>query len=162
MMSKAVIAGPNDPRHFSIATPKQVASAYLRIMDPTTGVAPSPNRIVKDIKKVFANCIVIFNKKGAYVPSLATQTGNRKMDGKNNFSCGGKREARKLNFWNVVKEGDKDDDEIEESKKWDSSCGSKVGGLHEELEVTMVAADLSAARGNYFEQKISSRNICKA
>ncbi len=32
---------------FSMATPKEASRAYRRIFDPTTGVAPKPERIVR-------------------------------------------------------------------------------------------------------------------
>ena len=54
-----------------MASPKEALSAYRRIFDPTTGVAPKPERIVQDVKKVMNALQVIFDAKGVYVPGLA-------------------------------------------------------------------------------------------
>ena len=43
--------GCRDPRHFSFATPKEVARTYRQVFDPVDGVAPTPKRIVQDIKR---------------------------------------------------------------------------------------------------------------
>lgn len=61
----------NDERMFSSSTPKELQSAYLRVTDPAEGVAPTSDRIVQDIKKVVDSMIVIYNKKGVFVPGLA-------------------------------------------------------------------------------------------
>ena len=55
-----------------MATPKEASRAYRRIFDPTTGVAPKPERIVQDVKKVMNALQVIFDAKGVYVPGLAS------------------------------------------------------------------------------------------
>jgi hypothetical protein len=43
---------PNDdPRKYSISTPKEISGAYLFLVDPSTGGAPSSTRIVQDCEK---------------------------------------------------------------------------------------------------------------
>lgn len=55
----------SDPRKFSLATPKLAASAYKRIYDPDSGVAPSSERIVEDISTViFDTFEMIADAKG--------------------------------------------------------------------------------------------------
>ena len=56
---------------FSMATPKEASRAYRRIFEPMTGMAPKPERIVQDVKKVMNALQVIFDAKGVYVPGLA-------------------------------------------------------------------------------------------
>jgi hypothetical protein len=56
---------------FSMAMPKNALRAYGRIFDPTTGMAPKPERIVQDEKKIMNALQVIFDAKGVYVPGLA-------------------------------------------------------------------------------------------
>lgn len=62
---------PKDPRLFSLATPKLVASAYKRAYDPETGVSPRPERIVEDVTRFIHACKEIHKAKGVYVPGLA-------------------------------------------------------------------------------------------
>jgi hypothetical protein len=40
-----------DPKKFSFAMPKEISHAYLSIIDPETGGAPSSKRIVQDCEK---------------------------------------------------------------------------------------------------------------
>ena len=61
-----------DPRWFSTRTPKLGTSAYLRVFDPAIGVAPHPDRIKQDIKKVTHARKEIHKTKGAYIPGLAS------------------------------------------------------------------------------------------
>jgi hypothetical protein len=43
---------PNgDPKKYYFPTPKEISRAYLRLVDPTTGGAPSSKRIVQDCEK---------------------------------------------------------------------------------------------------------------
>jgi hypothetical protein len=41
----------DDPRKFSFATPKEISRAYLRLVDPNNGGAPSSQRIIQDCEK---------------------------------------------------------------------------------------------------------------
>jgi hypothetical protein len=44
---------PNDdPRKYSFSTPKEISRAYLRLVHPATGGAPSSTRIVQDCEKL--------------------------------------------------------------------------------------------------------------
>ena len=63
--------GCRDPRHFSFATPKELACTYRRVFHPKDGVAPTPKRIVQDIKKVIVAMKTIHEHRGAFVPGLA-------------------------------------------------------------------------------------------
>jgi hypothetical protein len=73
---------------FSMATPKEASHAYRRIFDPTTGVAPKPERIVQDVKKVMNALQVIFDAEGVYVPGLA---GGRTPGGRHTATTEGKK-----------------------------------------------------------------------
>ena len=46
VLSNALCSDKKDPRVFSLTTPKEGSRAYERIFDPTTGVAPTSDRIV--------------------------------------------------------------------------------------------------------------------
>jgi hypothetical protein len=70
LLSMAIGTYPDD-RLFSMATPKEAARCYKRICDPSTGVVPTPERIVQDVNKVITALQVIYNAEGVYVPGLA-------------------------------------------------------------------------------------------
>ncbi len=89
-----------DNRLFSMATPRLIAAAYTRAVNPITGISPSPKRIVQDVNKAVNAILVIFNAKGVYVEGLASgRTGGHRhtsqltMD--NNW--GGKRMRHEYN-----------------------------------------------------------------
>ena len=67
----------NDPRLFSLKTPKAGSSAYDRIWNPVTGVGPPSRRIIQDIEKVVDAMKRIHAQKGAFVPNLAQRPGVR-------------------------------------------------------------------------------------
>jgi hypothetical protein len=53
---------PNDdPRKYSFSTPKEISRAYLRLVDPATGGAPSLTRIVQDCDKLSSGEMVTEN-----------------------------------------------------------------------------------------------------
>ena len=87
--------GEKDPRMFSLATPKEGASAYKRVWDPVNGVAPPSKRIVQDINKVVVAMKKIHEVKGVFVPGLAggRVPGNRHQNTakKTSNNHGGKR-----------------------------------------------------------------------
>ena len=93
LMSRASAIKKDDPRIFSLKTPKQGASSYTRIWNPTNGgVAPPSNRIIQDIKKVVAAMKQIGAAKGAFVPNLAQRPGDRHIINQLNSKIwGGKR-----------------------------------------------------------------------
>ena len=69
LMSRASATKKDDPRMFSLKTPKQGASAYKRIWNPSEGgVGPPSKRIIQDIKKVVLAMNQIHTAKGAFVP----------------------------------------------------------------------------------------------
>ena len=71
-----------------MATLKEASRAYRQIFDPTTGVAPKPERIVQDVKKVMNALQVIFDAEGVYVPGLA---GGRTPGGRHTATTEGKK-----------------------------------------------------------------------
>ncbi len=78
VVSNAICGDKNDKRVFSLTTPKEGSRAYDRIFHPVTGVAPTSDRIIQDIDRVFTSKRKIFAAKGAHVPGLANRTGHRK------------------------------------------------------------------------------------
>ena len=67
-----------DPRRFSKATPKLLASAVKTIYDPVNGIAPRPERILKDIERVTNALKKIVEADGGIVRGLADRNGHRK------------------------------------------------------------------------------------
>ena len=67
----------DDPRKFSMSTPKRGSSAYLRVNDPFQGVAPTSERIIQDIDRVFDSMVLICAKKGCVIDDGSTQNGHR-------------------------------------------------------------------------------------
>jgi hypothetical protein len=41
----------DDPRKYFFSTPKEISRAYLRLVDPATGGAPSSTRFFQDCEK---------------------------------------------------------------------------------------------------------------
>ena len=66
-----------DKRKFSYSTPKRVSSAYHRILDPVTGVAPTSDRMLHDIDLVFLSMKKIHDDKGVKDLTLAKRSGHR-------------------------------------------------------------------------------------
>jgi hypothetical protein len=63
--------GVSDNCLFLLATPKEAARCYKRILDPITGVVPTSERILQDVNKAINALQVIFEAEGVYVPGLA-------------------------------------------------------------------------------------------
>ena len=70
--------GCPDNRRFHRSTVTGQTHAYLRVLDPDTGVCPSSDRIITDYKKCFGpNLLEIYAVKGIIVPGC----GNRYRNG---------------------------------------------------------------------------------
>ena len=67
----------DDENKFSLATPNKGTSAYLRILDPETGVCPTSARIIEDTNKVYLAMDRIIKAKGCVVPDINTREGHR-------------------------------------------------------------------------------------
>jgi hypothetical protein len=65
------VAADGHKLQFSRATPSVQTQAYLRIMDPETGVSPTPKQIVHDMTRAFTDHLrAIYDAKGTVVPGL--------------------------------------------------------------------------------------------
>ena len=82
----------DDPKKFSIATPKAGTKAYLRIFDPENGVAPIPERILQDHEQVFHAVVEIAKENGKVVPDMNIRVRKRREAGIYSGKWGGKRE----------------------------------------------------------------------
>ena len=72
----------DDPRRFSLATPKTISKAIFTLCDPDRGVTPTPDRIKQDILKVRDVSIpAIVKHGGKIVPGLADRNGHRNVGG---------------------------------------------------------------------------------
>ena len=67
-----------DPKRFKMGTPRELSCAFRRVWDPETGVAPTSERIVQDIRRWPGAVQAIVDHDGAVVPSLNKRTGRRK------------------------------------------------------------------------------------
>ena len=56
-----------DARTFSLSTPKQATSAYFRVYDAITGVAPPSERILQDIDGMWKALEIVAEAKGVYI-----------------------------------------------------------------------------------------------
>jgi hypothetical protein len=73
----------------TIATPKEMASFYKRIFDPTTGMVPKSECILQDVvNKVMHALQVIYEAEGVCVPGLA---GRRTAGGRHTATTEGKK-----------------------------------------------------------------------
>ena len=67
----------SDTLKFSLGTPKEITRAFLRIWDPTNGVAPPSKRILEDVKKILTSLEAIVEANGKIVPGLVNRNGHR-------------------------------------------------------------------------------------
>ena len=84
-----------DPCKFSISAPKVGTSSYIRIFDPSTGVAPVSERIVQDTKGILESIKSIIHAKGTIMPDYNNRTGiRRESNGKKSTNLGGARKRK--------------------------------------------------------------------
>ena len=77
-----------DTLKFSLATPKEITRAFLRIWHPANGVAPTSARILQDVKKVLTSVEAIVGAKGKIVPGLVNLNGHRRKAGTKSTQMG--------------------------------------------------------------------------
>ena len=69
----------DDPRKFMKNTPQRLLHAYLRIVDPVSGVSPTSERIIQDVERCWDNHLwAIFEARGTVVPGLGSRNGHRR------------------------------------------------------------------------------------
>ena len=78
---------------FSLATPGEITRAFLRIWDPTSGVAPSSRRILEDVRKVLFSLRKIVDAKGHIVPGLVNRNGHRRPRSQGGYKLSGKKDT---------------------------------------------------------------------
>ena len=80
---------------FSGSTPNRIAKSYTRLLAPDeSGVAPSSERIIKDITQVVSSLKTIYEAKGVIVEGLGNRSG-RIFDSGNKSDKHGDSRARK-------------------------------------------------------------------
>ena len=57
----------DDPRKFDGSTPKRMSDSYHRLFHPDTGVAPSSDRILEDIQRVFHSLKLVHAAEGCMI-----------------------------------------------------------------------------------------------
>ena len=70
----------DDPRKFSLATPKQIDSAVHRLLDPQfqgEEGCPTAARVPGDIKKVLESYKQVVKAQGAFIKGIGNRTGGR-------------------------------------------------------------------------------------
>lgn len=58
---------PDDRKKFALSTPKLMSNAYNRLLHPTTGVTPTPQRIIQDITIVLHAMEAVKNNNGCMI-----------------------------------------------------------------------------------------------
>ena len=67
----------DNPFRFSLATPKEISRAMMRLVDPApSGVVPTGKRIIQDVDRIDYSMHEIFKAMGKVVPGLATRAGH--------------------------------------------------------------------------------------
>jgi hypothetical protein len=66
----------DDPINFSFATPKQITRAYLRLVHPDTGDAPSSKQIIEDCEK-WMRILEIIREEGGNIVEEFGRNGHR-------------------------------------------------------------------------------------
>ena len=84
----------DDPKKFSLSTPKRGSSAYLRVWE---GI-PSSHRIIEDTNKFLTAIHVIAVNKGIVVAGLGTRKGHRSEGARNLKKRGGRRVKQENSF----------------------------------------------------------------
>jgi hypothetical protein len=68
----------DDPKKFSLATPKEGARAYMRVVHPSTGVCPSSDRIIQDTEQAFGKALLgIIACQGTVMDESSLRSGHR-------------------------------------------------------------------------------------
>jgi hypothetical protein len=87
----------DDPNKFSLSTPKRVADAYLRILNPTSGGNPCSDRILQDCLKWREHHEIIREAGGEIVEGVGNISGHGRGNvPRSKGGWGGKREKRAL------------------------------------------------------------------
>ena len=82
----------DDPRKFSLATPKTIVSGIRRLYGNEGGNVPSSRRIIQDCDKALRAFGVVYEHGGRMVPGLANRNGHRNIAaGRNRSGWGGVR-----------------------------------------------------------------------
>ena len=94
-MTRTTLLPNDDPKKFSLATPKECAQAYTRIFQPSNDLnvgIPCSRRILEDCKKFITNCEEVRKARGVVVPGLGSRSGHQKENvrGVANENQGGK------------------------------------------------------------------------
>ena len=147
-LSQALCDNEDDPRIFSMTTPKVASRSLSRIFHPVTGVAPTSKRIVEDIDKTFECARITYTAGGVHVPGLASTTGHRKIKGNTGRAkVGGPRVKKACQF--LAPQGDEEGKSV--------YCYSGIGDLHGDLKCLFEEADdIMKAPDDFFAKKLSS------
>jgi hypothetical protein len=60
----------DNPKKFSISTPKRGSLAHFRVLHPETGGVPSSERIMGDVYKIKDSMLAVYKNDGAHVALL--------------------------------------------------------------------------------------------
>ena len=119
-----------DNLKFSLATPKEVTRAFLRIWDPANGVAPSSRRILEDVKKVLTSVSSIVEAKGKIVPGLVNCNGHRTPRKSTNLKPGKKTNLKDMGIHDSIRDVVLQQHQVEKKKYLgdnESSQGEETG-----------------------------------
>ena len=85
----------DDPLKFSGSSPNRIAKSYTRLLAPDeSGIAPTSERIIHDIKEVVSSLKAIYNAKGVIIEGLGNRSGRRFEMGSKGDKRGGARKRK--------------------------------------------------------------------
>ena len=87
----------NDPKKFSGSTPHRLASSYLRLFHPITGVTPSSKRIIDDVTRVIDSLEKVRGAQGCIIDESSAKRKGRRYEASGLTTRGGKRTKQSQN-----------------------------------------------------------------
>jgi hypothetical protein len=98
-VARTILLMLDDPKKFSLATPKEIDRAYTRLFDPSLGPnqgIPCSRRIIEDCNKFVSSLEAIYDAKGTMVPGLGNRIGHRRENavGISKSNHGGERKKQ--------------------------------------------------------------------
>ena len=94
-----------DERKFSGSTPQRLLHSYVRLLHPTTGIVPSSNRIMQDIKRVFHSMHRVREMEGCMIDENYYKRSGRRFQNNGTRKRGGRRTKRSQDTYRATING---------------------------------------------------------
>ena len=95
----------DDERKFSGSTPQRLLHSYVRLLHPTTGIVPSSNRIMHDIKRVFDSMEKVREMKGCMIDENYYKRDGRRFENNEVRKRGGSRKKNSQDTYRMAIKG---------------------------------------------------------